>query len=86
VAKIAEQQEGNMDDLPMPSGRQVRSVRNYFGMSQGKFSQLAGINISTLVKLEKGMKVDGGTMEMVARQVARMEVAFRKDGSMVLPL
>lgn len=75
-----------MEELPMPSGRQVRSVRGYFGMSQTRFAELAGINISTLVKLEKGMKVDVATMEMVARQVARMEIAFRKDGSLVLPL
>jgi DNA-binding XRE family transcriptional regulator len=79
--------EGHMaEDLIIPSSRQIRALRYWLGISQGEFAQAAGIGVTTLVAFEKGHKVSVDTLEMIARQVARMEVPMRKDGAMVLAL
>ena len=75
-----------MDELFKPSSRQLRAIRSWFGMDQATFSEKSGVSVTTLVKFERGQKVTDETVDMIARQVARMEVAFRKDGGVVLPL
>lgn len=75
-----------MDDLPIPSSRQLRAIRSWFGIDQAAFSEKSGVSVTTLVKFERGGPVTQDTLEMIGRQLARMEVAFKRDGSLVLPL
>jgi len=73
-------------EYPIPSPRQLRAIRAWFDMTQPEFAQLCGIGETTLLGYETGKrKALPASLDMIARQVAIMEVKFDRSGAIVLP-
>lgn len=75
-----------MTDFPIPSPRQVRAIRAWFGLNQAEFAERCSINHMTLVHYERGNRRPAEvTLELIARQVAKMQVRFSSGNAIVLP-
>ncbi len=73
-------------DFPIPSPRQVRAIRAWFGLSQGEFADKCSVSLTTLVAYERGNRKPAPvTLELIARQSAEMNVRFNQSGAIVLP-
>lgn len=73
-------------DFPIPSPRQLRAIRSWFDMPQPEFAEACGIGVTTLIGYETGRRrATAASLDMIARQVARMEVAFNEAGDLILP-
>lgn len=75
-----------ISEFPVPSPRQLRAIRGWFDMTQPEFAQKCGIGPTALIAYETGRRRASPTsLDMVARQVAKMGVKFNRDGAIVLP-
>jgi predicted transcriptional regulator len=86
----ASDKENNMAEiqvlkLTIPSARQLRAVRSWFGLSQTEFARKASIGRSTLVEYEKGHREIGAvSLQAIGHTLHDMEVEF-VNGAVVLP-
>lgn len=75
-----------MDDFHIPSPRQLRAIRAWYDLTQPAFSELCGIGPTTLIGYETGKrKALPASLDMIARQVAKMGVSFNRAGDLILP-
>lgn len=75
-----------MDTFPIPSPRQLRAIRAWFDLTQPEFATMCGVGATTLIGYETGKRrALPASLEMIARQVARMDVQFARNGDVILP-
>ena len=75
-----------MEEFPTPSPRQLRAIRAWFDLTQPAFAEMCGVGVTTLLSYETGRrKALGSSLDMIARQIARMEVKFTRSGDVILP-
>jgi len=75
-----------MDEFPIPSPRQLRAIRAWFDLSQAAFAELCGVGPTTLIAYETGRRQAlPSSLDMIARQVAKMGVEFNRSGDVILP-
>lgn len=73
-------------EFPIPSPRQLRAIRAWFDLTQPAFAEMCGIGPTTLIGYENGKRrALPSSLDMIARQVAKMGVAFNRSGDLVLP-
>ena len=74
-------------EFPIPSPRQLRAIRAWFDLPQLDFASLCAVGVTTLIGYETGRrKALPSTLDMIARQVAKMGVTFSaRDGNLILP-
>jgi DNA-binding transcriptional regulator YiaG len=73
-------------DFTIPSPRQVRAIRAWFDLSQPAFADACGIGLTTLVNYETGRRrALPASLDMIARQVAKMGISFNRGGDVLLP-
>lgn len=73
-------------EFPIPSPRQLRAIRAWFDLTQPVFAERCGVGPTTLIGYETGRRQPTpASLEMIARQVAKMKVKFNRDGAIVLP-
>jgi transcriptional regulator with XRE-family HTH domain len=74
------------NQFPIPSPRQIRAIRGWFDMTQAEFADKCGIGATTLVGYENGKRrATPPSLDMIARQVAKMGVTFDRAGALILP-
>ncbi len=74
------------NEFPIPSPRQLRAIRSWFDLTQTEFAEQCGIGPTTLIAYETGRRMaQPSSLDMIARQVARMKVTFNKAGDVILP-
>lgn len=73
-------------DFKIPSPRQLRAIRAWFDLTQPQFADICGVGPTTLIGYETGKRrALPSSLDMIARQVAKMGVEFNKAGALVLP-
>lgn len=73
-------------EFPIPSPRQLRAIRSWYDIAQPAFAEMCGIGPSTLIAYETGKRrALPSSLDMIARQVAKMGVRFNRDGDIILP-
>jgi DNA-binding XRE family transcriptional regulator len=75
-----------MDEFPIPSPRQLRAIRAWFEITQAELADKCGVGATTIVYYETGKRRATDTsLDMIARQIARMGVKFTRAGDVILP-
>lgn len=73
-------------EFPIPSPRQLRAIRAWFDLTQPDFAEKCSIGPTTLIGYETGKRrALPSSLDMIARQVAKMGVQFNRSGDLILP-
>lgn len=73
-------------EFPIPSPRQLRAIRAWFDLTQPQMAEMCGVGPTTLIGYETGRRrALPSSLDMIARQVAKMRVEFNRSGDLILP-
>ena len=73
-------------EFPIPSPRQLRAIRAWLDVSQVAFAESCGIGPTTLIGYETGKRLaNEASLDMIARQCAKIGVQFSRAGDLILP-